>query len=115
MRPRARRIAPIPLSSVRLYVSAEYDCVAMFTALGLKCRSVLFDQLGCERDDGGSLIIDPVTEETSASGVYAAGDSSRDVLLVIVAAAEGAKAAIAIDRALVEVRKKAAATEAVVS
>lgn len=94
---------------------SRIDCVAMFTALGLKCRSVLFDQLGCERDDGGSLIIDPVTEETSASGVYAAGDSSRDVLLVIVAAAEGAKAAIAIDRALVEVRKKAAATEAVVS
>ena len=53
----------------------------------------------------------PVTEETLAAGGggVAAGEASRDVLRVIVAAAEGAKAAIAIDRALVEVHRKTAA------
>ena len=35
-------------------------------------------------------------------GVYVAGDSSRDVLLVAVAIAEGAKAAVAINRALLK-------------
>ena len=35
-------------------------------------------------------------------GVYVAGDASRDVLLVAVAIAEGAKAAVAINRALLE-------------
>ena len=33
-------------------------------------------------------------------GVYVAGDVSRDVLLIAVALAEGAKAAVAINRAL---------------
>jgi len=36
------------------------------------------------------------------SGVYVAGDASRDVLLVAVAIAEGAKAAVAINRALLK-------------
>lgn len=41
-----------------------------------------------------------MTEETSVPGVYVAGDVSRDVLLIAVALAEGAKAAVAINRAL---------------
>ena len=35
-------------------------------------------------------------------GVYVAGDVSRDVLLVAVAIAEGAKAAVAINRSLLK-------------
>jgi thioredoxin reductase len=46
---------------------------------------------------GGAL-----TEESSVRGVYVAGDASRDVLLVAVAIAEGAKAAVAINRALLQ-------------
>ena len=41
-----------------------------------------------------------LTEETTVPGVYVAGDVSRDVLLIAVAMAEGAKAAVAINRAL---------------
>jgi thioredoxin reductase len=41
-----------------------------------------------------------VTAETSVPGVYVAGDVSRDVLLVAVAIAEGAQAAVAINKAL---------------
>ena len=46
------------------------------------------------------VITDPLTEETSVPGVYVAGDVSRNVLLVAVAVGEGAKAAIAINKAL---------------
>src|SRR4029453_3582458 len=41
-------------------------------------------------------------EETGVPGLYVAGDASRDVQLAIVAAAEGAKAAFAINRRLQE-------------
>ena len=44
------------------------------------------------------MVIDTATEESSVTGVYVAGDMSRDVLLVAAAIAEGAQAAIAIDR-----------------
>ena len=43
---------------------------------------------------------DPVTEDTSVPGVYVAGDGSRDVLMVSIAIAEGAKAAVAIIKAI---------------
>jgi thioredoxin reductase len=39
-------------------------------------------------------------EDTGVPGLYVAGDASRDVQLVIVAAAEGAKAALAINKSL---------------
>ena len=47
-------------------------------------------------------MIDPMTEETSVSGVYVAGDVSRDVLLVAVAIGEGARAAVAINKAFLK-------------
>jgi thioredoxin reductase len=57
---------------------------------------------GCARDEKGGIVTDPLTEESSVRGVYVAGDASRDVLLVAVAIAEGAKAAVAINRALLQ-------------
>jgi thioredoxin reductase len=58
--------------------------------------------LGCARDEKGGIIVDPVSEESSVPGVYVVGDASRDVLLVAVAMAEGAKAGVAINRALLK-------------
>ena len=55
--------------------------------------------LGCRRDEKGGVVTDPVTEESSVPSVYVAGDVSREVLLVAVAIAEGAKAAVAINKA----------------
>jgi thioredoxin reductase len=43
-----------------------------------------------------------LTEESSVPGVYVAGDASRDVLLAAVAIAEGVKAGVAINRALLQ-------------
>jgi thioredoxin reductase len=78
------------------------DRAAMFFTTGCTQRSDLSQVLGCRRDEKGGIITDPETEESSVPGVYVAGDASRDVLLVAVAIAEGAKAAVAINRALLK-------------
>jgi len=44
----------------------------------------------------------PAGARTGVPGLYVAGDASGDVQFAIVAAAEGAKAAVAINRALQE-------------
>jgi len=73
---------------------------ALFFTTSCHQKSNLSKLLGCQRDEKGGVITDPLTEETSVPGVYVAGDVSRDVLLVAVAAGEGAKAGVAINRAL---------------
>lgn len=78
---------------------AVLDRAAIFFATGCHQASDLSQRLGCERDEQGGIITDPSTEETSVPGVYVAGDVSRDVLLVAIAVAEGAKAAVAINKA----------------
>jgi thioredoxin reductase len=75
---------------------------ALFFATGCRQKSSLSQKLGCTRDEKGGIITDPLTEETTVKGVYVAGDVSRDVLLVAVAAGEGAKAGVAINRALLK-------------
>jgi thioredoxin reductase len=55
--------------------------------------------LGCNFTDKGGIRSGD-TEETNVPGLYVAGDASRDVQFVIVAASEGAQAAVAIDKAL---------------
>ena len=75
---------------------------AMFFTTGCRQSSDLSAALGCVRDEKGGIVTDPVTEESSVRGVYVAGDASRDVLLVAVAIAEGAKAGVAINRALLQ-------------
>jgi thioredoxin reductase len=75
---------------------------AIFFTTGCHQSSDLSAALGCARDKKGGIVTDPVTEESSVRGVYVAGDASRDVLLVAVAIAEGAKAGVAINRALLQ-------------
>lgn len=78
-------------------------CDAMFFATGSHQGSDLAERLGCRRDEKGGVITDPATEETSVPGVYVAGDVSRDVLLVAIAVAEGAKSAVAINKAFLRI------------
>jgi thioredoxin reductase len=83
----------------------DFDCgsslsrQALFFATGCQQASDLSQRLGCKRDERGGVVTDPVTEDTSVPGVYVAGDGSRDVLMVSIAIAEGAKAAVAINKA----------------
>lgn len=57
-------------------------------------------RLGCDMYDPKGCKVDNDQQMTHVPGLYVAGDASRDVLQVIVAAAEGVEAAIGINNAL---------------
>ena len=88
------------LRRIRFDGGSYIERSALFFSTGCHQRSDLWQALGCARDEKGGIITDVLTEETSVPGVYVAGDVSRDVLLIAVAVAEGAKAAVAVNRAL---------------
>lgn len=75
---------------------------ALFFNTGQHQRSPLAERLGCIFTDKGGVAVGEHEVQTSVPGLYVAGDASRDVQLVIVAAAEGAKAAFAINHSLLE-------------
>lgn len=72
---------------------------AIFLSTGQMQRCDLASRLGCKFTRKGSVWTGKL-EGTNIPGLYVAGDASKDVQLAIVAAAEGAKAAIAINQSL---------------
>jgi thioredoxin reductase len=87
---------------VRAIVLADgqrVPCDAVFFTMGQKPHCDLPRQLGCELTRKGVVKTDRLGQ-TRVPGLYVAGDASRDVQFVIVAAAEGAKAGVAINKAL---------------
>jgi thioredoxin reductase len=74
---------------------------ALFFTTGQTQRSDLSVTLGCEFNDKGTVRTGKY-ETTHLPGLYVAGDASRDVQWVTVAAAEGAEAAFAINTALIK-------------
>lgn len=105
-------IAPAPLARVSGVSSGELNaahledgttlpCQALFFTADLPQKSPFAQDLGCELDEGGSV----VCREHAATGVpglYVAGNVRGGVHLAIMAAAEGAEAAIAINEELAE-------------
>jgi thioredoxin reductase len=77
------------------------ECDALFFQFGTVPASDLHHQLGCKLEGSSGLVWANAAQETSVSGVYAAGDITPQSQLAIVAAAEGAMAAISIHRSLV--------------
>jgi thioredoxin reductase len=74
-------------------------CEAVFFATGQTPQSDLPKRLGCDITRKGTVKTDRLGQ-TCVPGLYVVGDASRDVQFVIVAAAEGAKAAVAINKLL---------------
>jgi thioredoxin reductase len=72
---------------------------ALFFHLGSEPRCELAQQLGCELDDDGYIVVDR-GRETSCAGVHAAGDITGPPHLAAIAAADGVRAALAIHRSL---------------
>ncbi len=72
---------------------------ALFFTLGWNQRSNLAAELGCKLNREVGVQCNK-HRETCVPGLYVAGDASRDVQLVIVAASEGTQAAFAINTAL---------------
>jgi thioredoxin reductase len=80
---------------------------ALFFTTGQRGHSDLPAKLGCAVNTKGTISTDR-RQQTTVPGLYVVGDISRDMQLVIVAAAEGARAGIAINMALIEEDRQAA-------
>lgn len=78
---------------------------AMFFSLGTQQQSDLGTQLGCEFTDKG-VIKTKKLQHSNIPGLFVAGDAARDMQMVIVAAAEGAKAGVAINMELQQEDRK---------
>jgi thioredoxin reductase len=78
---------------------SDVACECIFFASGQSQQCGLAEQLGCEFTNKGTVKTDHLGR-SCVPGLYVVGDASRDVQFVIVAAAEGAKAGVAINQAL---------------
>lgn len=74
---------------------------ALFVCSGHHQRSNLAEKLGCRFTQKGAVDTG-ACEATNVPGLYVAGDSSKDAQFVIVAAAEGAEAGMAINKTLLK-------------
>lgn len=84
-----------------LFAEAEsLECDALFFSLGTEPATDFHETLGCRIDEESGLIWVDQKRQTSIDGVYAAGDITPNSQLAVVAAAEGALAAIQIHRSL---------------
>jgi thioredoxin reductase len=88
--------------------SGALECDAIFFSTGQDPQSHLPRRLGCELTSKQVVKTDHLGR-TCVPGLYVVGDASRDVQFAIVAAAEGAKAAVAINTALQQRSREAAA------
>jgi thioredoxin reductase len=74
---------------------------ALFICASQHQRSALARKLGCRFTSKGAVNTG-ACEATDVPGLYVAGDSSKEAQFVIVAAAEGAEAGMAINKALLK-------------
>jgi thioredoxin reductase len=80
---------------------SEITCEALFVSAPLRQHSPLFRTLGCALTDQHAIAVD-ANYQTSHRGCYAAGDAVTSVHQVIVAAASGVRAAIAMTTDLID-------------
>ena len=80
------------------------ECDALFFNLGSELATNFHETLECRLDPECGLLWVDDTQQTSVEGVYAAGDMTPNSQLAVVAAAEGAMAAIHIHRSLKDQR-----------
>lgn len=72
---------------------------ALFFSTDQYQRSHLADELGCNFAKNNVVQTDEF-QQTNIPGLYVAGDAAKDVQLIVMAAAEGAKAAVVINKSL---------------
>jgi len=78
---------------------------ALFFNTGQRQKSDLAEKLGCQFSRNGGVITDR-RERTCVPGLFLAGDASKEVQFVICAAAEGAIAAVAINKEFQEEERR---------
>ena len=77
----------------------EAPCDALFFVNGYAQQCNLAETFGCDMTRKGVVATNRL-QQTNIPGLYVAGDASRDMHFVVVAAAEGAKAAVIINKEL---------------
>jgi thioredoxin reductase len=87
------------LQAIHFTDGQELPRRALFFNTGQHPRSPLLEMLGCVYSEKGGVECD-AEGRTSIERVYVAGDVSRDVQLAIIAAAEGARAGLALNKDL---------------
>lgn len=87
------------LTSIEFQSGRPLECDAIFFTTGQHAHCDLATSLGCVFNEHGTVDTSTLSE-TNVPGVFVAGDASRDAQFVVVAAAEGVKAALAINQAL---------------
>jgi thioredoxin reductase len=89
------------LKEIRFANGPSLECDALFFSAEQGQRSQLPQMLGCTCDEDG-LIETKGKQGSGVLGLFLAGDADGDVQFAIVAAAEGATAATAINAELLE-------------
>ncbi len=93
------------LRLVHLEDGTSRECDALFFVNGFDQACNLVMEVGCEINRKGVVVTDKLGN-TNVPNVFVAGDASKDVQFVVVAAAEGAKAGIAINKELQQEERK---------
>ena len=89
------------LQRVRFEDGDALECDSLFFNFGVEPASDLHTQLGCRLDEECGIVWVDSALQTSVPNVYAAGDLTPNSQLAVVAAAEGAMAAIHVHKSLV--------------
>jgi thioredoxin reductase len=77
----------------------EKICDAIFFVNGFEQHCSLAETFGCNMSKKGVVLANKF-QQTNITGLYVAGDASKDMHFVVVAAAEGAKAGVTINKEL---------------
>lgn len=89
------------LEKIHFKNGKDIDCDALFFVNGFIQQCDLAESFGCDVGNKGAVITNK-KQQTNIMGLYVAGDASRDMHFVVVAAAEGAKAGVSINKELIK-------------
>jgi len=87
------------LENILLSTNKKQKCEAMFFSNGYHQQCDIAQTLGCEMNKKGVVVTNRL-QQANIPGLYVAGDVARDMHFVVVAAAEGAKAGVSINKEL---------------
>jgi len=77
----------------------ETNCDALFFVNGYHPQCNIAEAFGCNTTKKGAIITNRY-QQTNIKGLFVAGDAAKDMHFVVVAAAEGAKAGVIINKEL---------------
>ena len=87
------------LESIVFKTGDSRKCDALFFVNGFQQQCDLVETFGCNMTKKGVVLTNRF-QQTNIEGLYVAGDASKDMHFVVVAAAEGAKAGVIINKEL---------------